>query len=71
MTARVLRSDRSIGLERRPVLTLRDNPVFVALDLCGMFESDLHSPHATEVCLGGFIMGHEPVGQQDKGCCQG
>ena len=63
MTAMVLRTDRSIGLERRPVPTLRDNRVLVDVDLCGICGSDLHSPQTPEVYLGGFIMGHEPVGR--------
>jgi len=44
MTAMVLRTDRSIGLERRPVPTLRDDQVLVDIDLCGICGSDLHSP---------------------------
>jgi hypothetical protein len=60
----VLRSDRSIDLERRPVLALRDSQVFVPIDLCGIFGSDLHSPHTTEVCLGGFIMGPSQSGSK-------
>ena len=63
MTAMVLRADRSIGLERRPVPTLRDNQVLVDIDLCGICGSDLHSPKTPEVYLGGFIMGHEPAGR--------
>ena len=54
MTAMVLRTDRSIGLERRPVLTLRDNQVLVAIDLCGLRKRPALPSH---------IMGHEPVGQ--------
>jgi threonine dehydrogenase-like Zn-dependent dehydrogenase len=63
MTAMVLRADRSIDLECRPVPTLRDDQVLVDIDLCGICGSDLHSPKAPEVYLGGFIMGHEPVGR--------
>ncbi len=63
MTAMVLRADRSIGLERRPVPTLRDEQVLVDVDLCGICGSDLHAPQTPEVYLGGFIMGHEPVGR--------
>jgi len=63
MTAMVLRTDRSIGLERRPVPTLRDDQVVVDVDLCGICGSDLHSPQTPEVYRGGFIMGHEPVGR--------
>jgi threonine dehydrogenase-like Zn-dependent dehydrogenase len=63
MTAMVLRTDRSIGLERRPVPTLRDDQVLVDVDLCGICGSDLHSPQTPEVYRGGFIMGHEPVGR--------
>jgi len=63
MTAMVLRADRSIGLERRRAPTLRDDHVLVEIDLCGICGSDLHSPKTPEVYLGGFIMGHEPVGR--------
>ena len=63
MTAMVLRTDRSIGLERRPVPTPRDDQVLVDIDLCGICGSDLHAPQTREVYLGGFIMGHEPVGR--------
>jgi len=63
MTAMVLRTDRSIGLERRPVPTPRDDQVLVDIDLCGICGSDLHAPQTPEVYLGGFIMGHEPVGR--------
>jgi hypothetical protein len=37
MTAMVLRSDRSIGLERRPTPTPRGDQVLVDKDLCGIF----------------------------------
>jgi threonine dehydrogenase-like Zn-dependent dehydrogenase len=63
MTAMVLRTDRSIGLERRPVPTLRDDQVLIDVDLCGICGSDLYAPKLAEVYLGGFIMGHEPVGR--------
>jgi threonine dehydrogenase-like Zn-dependent dehydrogenase len=63
MTAMVLRTDRSVGLERRPVPTLRDDQVLVDIDLCGICGSDLSAPQLTEVYVGGFIMGHEPVGR--------
>src|SRR6476661_7281390 len=63
MTAMVLRTDRSIGLERRPVPTPRDDQVLVTIDLCGICGSDLHASKTPEVYLGGFIMGHEPVGR--------
>jgi threonine dehydrogenase-like Zn-dependent dehydrogenase len=63
MTAMVLRTDRSIGLERRPVPIPRDDQVLVDVDLCGICGSDLHAPQSPEVYLGGFIMGHEPVGR--------
>jgi threonine dehydrogenase-like Zn-dependent dehydrogenase len=59
----VLRIDRSVGLERRPVPTPRNDQVLVDIDLCGICGSDLHSPPTPEVYLGGFIMGHEPVGR--------
>src|SRR4029077_11329975 len=48
---------------RRSVPTLRDDQVLVDVDLCGICGSDLHSPKTPEVYLGGFIMGHEPVGR--------
>src|ERR1700747_2579200 len=63
MTAMVLRSDRSMGLEHRPVPTPRDDQVLVDIDLCGICGSDLHAPQTPEVYLGEFIMGHEPVGR--------
>jgi hypothetical protein len=63
MTAMVLRTDRSIGLERRAVPAPRDDQVLVDVDLCGICASDLHAPVTPEVYLGGFIMGHEPVGR--------
>jgi D-arabinose 1-dehydrogenase-like Zn-dependent alcohol dehydrogenase len=63
MTAMVLRTDRSIGLERRPLPIPRDDQVLVDIDLCGICGSDLHSPQTPEVYLGGFILGHEPVGR--------
>ena len=63
MTAMVLRTDRSIGLERRPAPIPRDDQVLVDIDLCGICGSDLHAPKTPEVYLGGFIMGHEPVGR--------
>jgi len=63
MTAMVLRTDRSIGLERRPVPTPRGDQVLVDIDLCGICGSDLHAAETSEVYLGGFIMGHEPVGR--------
>ena len=63
MTAMVLRTDRSIGLERQPVPIPRDNQVLVDIDLCGICGSDLHAPLTAEVYLGGFVMGHEPVGR--------
>ena len=63
MTAMVLRSDRSIGLERRPTPIPRGDQVLVDIDLCGICGSDLHAPQTPEVYLGGFIMGHEPVGR--------
>jgi threonine dehydrogenase-like Zn-dependent dehydrogenase len=63
MTAMVLRTDRSIGLERRPAPIPRDDQVVVDIDLCGICGSDLHSPQTPEVYHGGFIMGHEPVGR--------
>jgi threonine dehydrogenase-like Zn-dependent dehydrogenase len=63
MTAMVLRTDRTIGLERRPVPTPRDDQVLVDIDLCGICGSDLHSPQTPEVYLGGFVLGHEPVGR--------
>jgi len=63
MTAMMLRTDRSIGLERRPVPTPRDDQVLVDIDLCGICGSDLHAPQTPEVYLDGFIMGHEPVGR--------
>ena len=63
MTAMVLRTDRSIGLERRPLPTPRDDQVLVDIDLCGICGSDLHAPQIPEVYLGGFVMGHEPVGR--------
>jgi threonine dehydrogenase-like Zn-dependent dehydrogenase len=63
MTAMVLRADRSIGLERRPMPTPHDDQVLVDIDLCGICGSDLHSPKTPEVYLGGFILGHEPVGR--------
>lgn len=63
MTAMVLRTDRSIGLERRPAPTPRDHQVLVEIDLCGICGSDLHSPQTPEVYRGGFILGHEPVGR--------
>ena len=63
MTAMVLKTDRSMGLERRPVPTPRDDQVLIDIDLCGICGSDLHAPQLPEVYLGGFIMGHEPVGR--------
>ena len=36
MTAMVLRTDRSISLERRPVPIPRDDQVLVDIDLCGI-----------------------------------
>ena len=63
MTAMVLRTDRSIGLERRPVPIPRDDQVLVDIDLCGICGSDLDAPLLPEVYLGGFVMGHEPVGR--------
>jgi len=63
MTAMVLRTDRSIGLERRAVPAPRDDQVLIDVDLCGICGSDLHAPLTPEVYLGGFIMGHEPVGR--------
>jgi threonine dehydrogenase-like Zn-dependent dehydrogenase len=63
MTAMVLRIDRSIGLELRPVPTPRNDQVLVDIDLCGICGSDLHSPPTPEVYVGGFIMGHGPVGR--------
>jgi threonine dehydrogenase-like Zn-dependent dehydrogenase len=63
MTAMVLRTDRSIGLEHRPAPTPRDDQVLVEVDLCGICGSDLHSPQTPEVYLGGFALGHEPVGR--------
>ena len=63
MTAMVLRSDRSIGLERRPTPTPRGDQVLVDIDLCGICGSDLHASQTSEVYLGGFVMGHEPVGR--------
>ena len=63
MTAMMLRADRTVGLERRPMPTLRDDQVLVDVDLCGICGSDLHAPQTTEVYRGGFIMGHEPVGR--------
>ena len=63
MTAMMLRTDRSVGLEHRPIPTLRDDQVLVDVDLCGICGSDLHAPQTTEVYRGGFIMGHEPVGR--------
>jgi hypothetical protein len=36
MTAMVLRTDRGIGLERRPVPTPRRDQVLVDIDLCGI-----------------------------------
>jgi D-arabinose 1-dehydrogenase-like Zn-dependent alcohol dehydrogenase len=59
----VLRTDRSIGLERRAVPAPRDDQVLVDVDLCGICGSDLHAPPTPEVYLGGFIMGHEPAGR--------
>ena len=44
MTAMVLRTDRSIGLERRPVPIPRDDQVLVDIDLCGICGSDLDAP---------------------------
>jgi D-arabinose 1-dehydrogenase-like Zn-dependent alcohol dehydrogenase len=61
MTAMVLRTDRSIGLERWPAPTPRDDQVLVEVDLCGICGSDLHSPQTPEVYLGGFVLGHEPA----------
>ncbi|HXN33784.1 MAG TPA: alcohol dehydrogenase catalytic domain-containing protein, partial [Polyangiaceae bacterium] len=46
-----------------PLPTLRDDQVLVDVDLCGICGSDLHAPQTKEVYLGGFIMGHEPVGR--------
>ena len=63
MTAMMLRTDRSIGLERRPAPTPRDNQVLVDIDLCGICGSHLHASQNPEVYLGGFIMGHESVGR--------
>ena len=63
MTAMVLRTDRSIGLEHRPVPTPRDDQVLVEVDLCGICGSDLHSPQTPEIYLGGFALGHESVGR--------
>src|SRR6476660_4722612 len=63
MTAMVLRADRSMGLERRPVPTPRDDQVLVDIDLCGICGSDLDAPLLAEVYLGGFVMGHEPAGR--------
>src|SRR5260221_9922749 len=63
MTAMVLRSDRSIGLEPRPAATARGDQVTVDIDLCGICGSALPPPLPPEVYLGGFIMGHEPVGR--------
>src|SRR6476469_8634429 len=62
MAAMVLRTDRSIGLERRPVPIPRDDQVLVDIDLCGICGSDLDAPLLAEVYLGGFVMGHEPAG---------
>src|SRR5260221_2436977 len=63
ITAMVLMSDRSIGLERRPTPTPRGDQVLVDIDLCGICGSALPPPLPPEVYLGGFILGHEPVGR--------
>jgi hypothetical protein len=44
VTAMVFRTDRSIGLERRPVPAPRDDQVLIDVDLCGICGSDLHAP---------------------------
>ena len=63
MVTMVLTTDRKTRLERRPVPTPRDDQVLVDVDLCGICGSDLHAAETPEVYLGGFIMGHEPVGR--------
>jgi threonine dehydrogenase-like Zn-dependent dehydrogenase len=63
MTAMVPTTDRFTVLERQPVPTPRDDQVLVGVDLCGICGSDVHAPQTPEVYLGGFIMGHEPVGR--------
>jgi len=63
MMTMMLRTDRTVGLERRPLPALRDDQVLIDVDLCGICGSDLHAPHTPEVYRGGFVMGHEPVGR--------
>lgn len=55
-------SDRRIELHDRPEPDRRADQVTVDIDLCGICDSDLHSPDLSQVYRGGFALGNEAAG---------